>query len=338
MTLDRRSLLKALGASAVATSFTRSSGVPAAATETAAQAAGAWPGHQPGKVYLGAHAQEFERTLGDTGPLGVHRTFYQWNLGQRELRTITADHAARRLPWVSFKPPGGWQSWSAIGRGEYDADIRARARAYAEFSDPIVVTFHHEPTDDARSEGAAYSRAWCRVHDIMEDETGLQNVVSVPITTEWTFDPWNDRDDPADWATPQILERCHFYGIDTYHYPSLRGYDERVAPVLDYLDAAGHPDLMIGIGETAATDDHQGQQGADWWRQQWRWVESNVDRIGVVSYYNYVHPQNSEYNWSLWQSGSKLRAFRDSLASSVALTSLAAGSAQPPGEPDPCQT
>lgn len=330
MMLNRRSLVKAVGAAALAAPFAHSA---VAATSShgprlpsrANLHSPAWPGHRVGQVYLGvhAHADDLDRTLEDTGPVGVHRTFYQWDVSNREVSTITSDHASRRLPWVSFKPPGGtWHAWEAIGNGQYDEDIRARARVYAEFAQPIIVTFHHEPTDDAPSQGAAFSKAWCRIHDVMADETALQNVVSVPITTDWIFDDWNKQDDPREWATPEVLDRCHFFGVDTYQQPSQRGNEERVGPLLDYLDSRGHGDKMVGIGETGATDDLPGKSGAEWWQEQWAWAEQNADRVGVISYYNYVHPRNSQYNWSLWQSQSKLSAFQDSLASPIAATSL----------------
>lgn len=331
MNFDRRTLLKAASVAALAAPLAGSAAASARPPGLhpplpTSRRVASWPGHKAGQVYLGAHthADDLARTIEDVGPIGVRRTFYQWDLANRELQTIAADHAANRLPWVSFKPPGGsWRSWEAIGNGHYDEDIRARARAYAEFSQPIIVTFHHEPTDDAPEQGAEFSRAWCRIHDVMEDETSLRNVVSVPITTDWIFDDWNKKDNPREWATPEVLDRCHFFGIDTYQQPSQRGYVDRVGFLLDYLDAHGHSDKMVGIGETGATDDLAGKTGAQWWREQWSWVEQNVDRVGVVSYYNYVHPRNSKYNWSLWQSRAKLNAFQEAINSPVAATSLA---------------
>ena len=35
-----------------------------------------------------------------------------------------------------------------MASGKYDADIRARARRYAELSKPVIVTFNHEPHND----------------------------------------------------------------------------------------------------------------------------------------------------------------------------------------------
>ncbi|MFV0460824.1 MAG: hypothetical protein ACK5MT_18870, partial [Actinomycetales bacterium] len=108
-------------------------------------------GHQPGRLYLG---QSYPGDIADAeaqagGRFGVHRTFYQWDGGDREDARIREAHANGRLPWVSFKPPGGTSSWSAVGAGTYDADLRVRARRYAGYTKPVIVTFHHEPTNDS---------------------------------------------------------------------------------------------------------------------------------------------------------------------------------------------
>ena len=57
--------------------------------------------HLPRDVLRG----DFSAALAQTGPIGLHRTFYRWSEGTRETRNIQSDHAARRMPWISFKPP-----------------------------------------------------------------------------------------------------------------------------------------------------------------------------------------------------------------------------------------
>lgn len=315
MTLDRRTLLKLGGVAAAATALpvTAASAANAATPLRAAAAQPRWPGHQPGRIILGAASSEWDRTVADLGQLGAHRTFYQWGLTSREEATIRTDHAEQRMPWVSFKPPAGHSSWDAVAAGQYDADIRRRARFYAGFDKPVIVTFHHEPTDDAPTRGDSYSRAWCRVHDIMADETGLQNVVSVPITTQWIFNPWNRQDDPREWATGPILDRAHFFAVDLYHNASQQGLDERLGVVMDHLDAMGHPELMVGIGEIGATDEFPGYSGADWWREQWLWAKQHTDRLGIISYFNTPH----KHDWTLWESETKMLYFQWALKSRV---------------------
>lgn len=323
--IDRRSLLKLTGAAAVGAAFaghmhasSAVTGGPSAAVTTAVR----WPGHQPGKVYLGVSTGgPLSDTLRRTGPVGLYRTYHTWKISAGELKTISADHKANRMPWVSFKPPNSTSgAWSAIAAGKYDADIRARARAFAGLSKPVIVTFNHEPADNHPTRGADFSRAWCRIHDIMRNETNLRNVVSVPIIGDWTFNPLNKQHDHRDWATPQILDRCHFFGVDLYQNRSGDGYATRLGRVLNYLDSMGHPQMMVGLGETGATDDYPYATGASWWKQQWTWSVNNSNRLAAISYFNSTRNNNSGSNWLLWQSKAKLDAFIASLRSASAAT------------------
>lgn len=317
--LDRRSLMKlaTMAAFGVATA-----GAGAVVAGPAAAAAPLWPGHDPGYIYLGASNQgDISSTVNRTGPLGLQRTYYRWVDSSREDRNIKADHAARRLPWVSFKPPSSSPGgWDAVASGRHDADIRARARRYAGYSRPVVVTFNHEPHNDATGTPAEFARAWSHLHDVMDSETGLANVVSVPIIGDWVFNPVNKKDEPQDYLTGDILDRCHFLGLDTYQNRSGQGYDIRLGRVLDFLDARGHRDKMVGLGETGATDAFGSPSGAAWWNASWSWAVANRQRVAAVSYFNSLHNNNSGNNWLLWESSSKLEAFRASLASPWATT------------------
>lgn len=287
------------------------------ATSSPARAGTGWPGNQSGRIYLGCSAQDFNATLSRTGPVGLHRTFHQWS-GSTEAKAIADDHAANRLPWVSFKPPssppGGW---TAIASGHYDNDIRARARRYAGLSKPVIATFNHEPHTDSGSP-SDFAAAWCRVHDIMASETGLKNVASVPIAGEWIFNPVNRRNEPGDYVTSGVLARCSFLGLDLYQNRSGGGFAERVGRVISWLNSQGYPNKMVGIGETGCTEDYGSPSGAQWWTDSWNWAVANRDRIAAISYFNSLHNNNSGNNWLLWQSTSKLAAFQASLRSSTA--------------------
>lgn len=313
--ISRRSLLGA----GVAGAVTVASAPPTSA------ATPRWPGHKPGKCYLGfATRSPLQRELDRVGSIGVRRHFYQWSIGPYEKRRIADDHAARRIPWVSFQPPSGNAStWRAIGNGQYDAEIRRRARAYAEFNKPIIVTFHHEPTEEGRSGDLPlqFRRAWCRVHDVMKDETNLRNVVSVPIIGEFTFNPWNRKDDPDDWVRPDVLSRCHFFGTDLYQNPSGEGLGVRLERIRDHLRNMGYGQKMIGIGEIGATG-RWGPSAETWWRRQWNWVSNNTDKVGVISYYHNPAGTPSKPTWRLDQTSGLLDAFRRSVRSSVASARL----------------
>ncbi|RJK97896.1 hypothetical protein [Vallicoccus soli] len=310
--LDRRQLLRL---SLLGAAGTVLAGAGATALAAPAAAAARWPGHQPGRIYLGGSGQ----LSAVQDQLGLARTYYKWGDGTRETRNITAAHRAGRLPWISFKPPSG-ASWSQIASGRYDADLRARARRYAQLGGPVVATFNHEPHTDVGHLGTSqdFARAWCRVHDVMRDETGLRNVASVPILGDWTFNPVNRRDSPEGYLSGGVLDRAHFLGIDLYQNRSGDGYEVRLGRILGYLDARGRSDLMVGVGETGATDGYRDPSGAEWWTSSWDWAAARTSRIGAISYFSSLHNNNSGNNWLLTESATKLAAFRRSLTSSTA--------------------
>lgn len=315
--MNRRELLKAASLTALSATALGSS---TALTALPASAAPSWPGHKPGRVYLGMSSHgSFSDALRLTGQVGLRRTFYRWDDARRESRNISADHSADRLPWVSFKPPfsskGGW---AAVASGRYDGDIRARARRYAALSRPVVVTFNHEPHNDATGTPAEFAKAWLRIHRVMQGETGLQNVAFVPIIGEWEFNPVNRSRNPGEYITEAVLQHCAFLGVDLYQTRKGEGYRERVGRVFDWLDGQGHRDLQVGIGETGCTDDFGSPSGARWWEDSWRWTVANRDRMAAISYFNSLHNNNSGKNWLLTQSSSKLRAFRASVSSATA--------------------
>ena len=117
-----------------------------------AAAAGKWPGHRPGMIYLGLSAagsvDSAEKT---TGPVGIFRSFSHWGSASKEVAEIRGNQAEGRLTWISYDPPVSTSGiWAKIGSGAYDADIRARAQVYAGLSVPAIVTFSHEPQADLR--------------------------------------------------------------------------------------------------------------------------------------------------------------------------------------------
>ena len=278
-----------------------------------------WPGHRPCRVYLGmSYPGDIADAEALTGPVGVHRSYFQWDDLSREDEAIADDHANRRLPWVSFKPPSSETGWVRVAEGDVDHDLRERARHYALFAEPIVVTFHHEPSDDADGSSEDFAAAWARTYDVMRDEAGLDHVAFVPILGEWQYNPENIDGHPGQWVTSDVLDRAAFLGVDVYQNDSGETYDVRLGRVLDWLGRHGRPDLMIGVGETGCTDTFGSPTAVQWWTDSWGWVEQNTDRVGVVAYFDSDRNSRSGVHWPLTESHGKLRAFEESLASSAA--------------------
>ncbi|MDQ3627437.1 MAG: hypothetical protein M3419_01165 [Actinomycetota bacterium] len=314
--VNRRTALRLLGAAAVGgVTLSVAAGIaPVPALGAAPAGKPRWFGHQPGKVYLGVSMPEDIATAEQvTGQLGVQRTFFDWNDGDREDRTVAADHAAGRLPWISFKPasssPGGW---AAIACGEHDQALRARARRYAAYRKCTLLTFHHEPTNDNTGTGAEWAAAYLHSRAIIRDEIGRSNIRFVPIIGDWAFNPRNGDANAGEFLTPDVLDHCAFVGVDCYQNASLEGFDNRLGRIVEFLDRQGFPKKMLGIGETGSTDYYGVPGAAEWWTRQWTWIENNTDRVGVVSYFNSGRNSRDGVYWPLDESTQKMSRFRDS--------------------------
>ena len=312
--LDRRSFLALAGTGAAAATV----GVPAlAAPAAAAAAAPRWAGHQPGRVYLGVSGPGSTDAVEQrVGALGARRTFYTWTQVDREVQQARSDHAADRLPWLSFKPPGGAGTWKDIAAGRYDADLAKRATAYAGLALPLVVTFHHEPTNDS-SDGAAWGAAYNRIYDVMNGSADLAHVAFSPIIGDWAFNQKNKAIDPAGWLTSSVLQRTDLLGIDCYQNRSGAAFDTRLEFIHGWLTKAGHGDTMLGVGETGATETFGTPAAATWWNTSWQWAEANTDKIGLISYFNSTRNSKANVYWALDESKAKEDAFRRSLASAT---------------------
>lgn len=281
-----------------------------------------WLGHQPGRIYLGLSTQgDAAPTVGLTGPIGLTREFFSWTNVDGEIRRIKQEQSRRRLPWTSFKPAySGSGSWAAVASGRYDAELRTRARRYAELSKPVVVTFNHEPQTDVPVNGSPsdFARAWVRVHDVMNGATGLKNVVFVPILGEWVFNPINKGPNAQEYLTSAVLSRCAFLGVDLYQNASGQNYAGRLPRILSFLDDRGHGDKMIGIGETGACNAWGTPSGAKWWTDAWSWAAAHTDRVGAISYFSSTANSKAGQNWKLTETTAKLNAYRASLTSTAA--------------------
>jgi hypothetical protein len=279
---------------------------------------GRWPGHQPGKVLLGVSSADIAASIASVGPIGLRRTFYNW-ADAGEDKAIKGDHAAGRLPWVSFKPPGGGPSgWSAIAAGGYDTDIKTMARRYAGYSKPVISTFHHEPTNDS-GDPAQYAAAWVRIHDLMRSETGLANVTFAPIIGDWEFNPKNRDGNPDGYLTPAVLERIPFLGVDLYQNASNDGYAQRLTRIVDWLDYRGVVDPMVGIGETGCCLAEDPEPHA-WLEHNWEWTVAHTDQIGAMSYFDSTRNSRDAHVWSLKETQAKTNTYKSLLASPVATT------------------
>jgi len=276
----------------------------------------AWPGQVPGKVVVGMSCGSIcaqrERELGRS--YGVHRTFFGWGDWAGMAATIRADHAAGRLPWVSFKPPaGGAAGWQRVVSGGVDAGLRDLATMLKANDDrPVLVTFHHEPSNDgAEADGATWAAAYAHIHDLLLAQGALVNVSDPPIVGDWLFNAANRAQDPANWVTEAVLSRAPFLGLDLYENNGGETFAERIPAVRSWLAARGHGDLMVGIGETGGTDATYPKLSAvDWLEQNLGWAVDHPDEVAVLSYFNSTANSRDGVYWPLDESSGKLAAYR----------------------------
>jgi hypothetical protein len=281
-------------------------------------------GHVPGKVRLGMSTPgSLTAAPGFCRGISLQRSFFDWADGAREDATVAQDHAAGRIPWISFKPASSARGgWAAIAAGHHDQALRARARRYAAYKKVTWVTFHHEPTNDTAGTGAEWAAAYLRVRSVIRDEVGTTKVRFAPIIGDWAFNPQNRDANAGKFLLPEVLEHAAFLGVDCYENSSREGYEIRLGRIADWLDKRGFPRTMLAVGETGCTNYYGVVGAAEWWRQQWAWCERNTDRIAAVSYFNSTRNSRSGVFWPLNESRAKADAYRSSGRSTRVAPSL----------------
>ena len=314
--ISRRELFKwaAVGAAALA--------LPAAGGGSALAAPSAqWAGHRPGRVYLGMSTPvSIAEARQEAGDFGLMRTFHGWNTLKAESRAIQRAHQASMIPWVSFASVGASKGgWRAIANGSQNAAIRARARHYASVSRPVIVTFHHEPHGKMEGTRRDWADAFVRIHSVMKSETGLKNVALAPIIGDWEFNPRNKNGDPGGFLTDRVLERAAFLGTDLYQNQSGSRFSDRLGATMSWLDRRGYPQMMVGVGETGATNKFGRPDATTWWNDAWGFVRQERHRVGAVSYFNSNRNSKAWVYWPIDESWKKRKAYRSSVSDWVSV-------------------
>jgi hypothetical protein len=150
--------------------------------------------------------QEMESQVGHT--LGVHRTYWSPSQVSSAANSASADLAAGRLPWMSFKVP---YSWSAMANGAGDSWARSLATRMAKVNGPVWIAFVHEP------EGDGDVQAWRR----MQEHLGpilRSNAPNVAFTIILTL--WDDLYGPSQYRLNKIWPntKIDVGGVDIYNY------------------------------------------------------------------------------------------------------------------------
>ncbi|UAL30584.1 hypothetical protein K8W59_03420 [Nocardioides rotundus] len=118
-----------------------------------------------------------EAQFGTTLP--IRRDYFGPGDIDKAVSKVRADHAAKRLPWISFKLPG---TWKQMADGEYDAWVRELTAKLAATDGPVWVAFHHEPENDSQPV-AEWTRMQARLSKIVH--AGSDNVAFTIILMGW---------------------------------------------------------------------------------------------------------------------------------------------------------
>ncbi len=289
--LTRRQALRgsaALGALAVSTavpatayaSRTTSPQDAMAAAAATARFAGD-PGN--GKVFYGASVvasyglSTLESKLGHR--LGCHRGYFVPNSQKGLLQQVKDDHAKGRLPIVSTKVP---DTWANMASGKQDSWLRNLLSALAADKQPVMLTLHHEPENDAGPTGMK-AQDWRSMYDhaVVLAASLAPNVTMTPVLMQFTFEPGSGRK-PADW----VPTTTKVFATDCYNAWSptdglqWRALGDKLSLVLPY--ANGRPIVLAEYG--CRTDPKHPGAAAQWMRDAFDWCRTH--NVVAMSYFN----------------------------------------------------
>lgn len=303
--LSRRSLLHCGAAAAVTVA-----GAPLLGA-AAAHAAGKrrFPGDPgPGKLYYGASSQQnvsdWEADMGQV--LALHRTYHKPRQIGGMIRTARVDLDTGRMPHLSMKPPG---RWAGVAAGREDAWLRDISRGLARLDQPLFLTFHHEPENDAKRRGTARDFVAMQKHIIAHFAQRAPKVTIVPVLQGWSFSPYNRKAHPERWYVPT----AKVYGVDIYNpFSTKRDQWVTFATKLDEVRKYTHG-KPIAIGEYGCRNDPDNPgRAAAWMADAFAYAQRHD--IVSMSYFNSAR-HSPDGTWAL--DGQRAEVFESNLASAV---------------------
>lgn len=241
-----------------------------------------------------------ERAYGTT--FGVHRTYYQSGQVDSAVRTVKADLAAGRLPWISFKAPYSWADMAA-GKGDaWAADLAAKLK---QVDGPVWVAVHHEP--EMEGDVKVWARMQARISPIIRN--GAPNVAFTIIVMGYHQVFGNDPALSFDaiWPGDGLVD---VLGIDPYNQYGTAANKE-FRELKDYyteLDAfADKHGTRWGVAETGYTHTAAAKDAA--WLNR---AVSDMEAMGGVALSYFDSGLNSDADWTL-STTQKVNAFSSAL-------------------------
>lgn len=285
-------------------------------TATAAKKRAAFPGHRPGRVYLGISCgvECAKRESHLRANVGLKRWFRQWGNWNSVAEAIKEDRRKNRRTWISIEGPSGGapSGWLAVAQGKYDHQIRQLAQVLKRHDDqPIFLSFDHEMSNKAPdSQASWWTRGFNRFHDVLKRAHALKRVALAPIHASWLFGKFNGGKSPAKWLPPSVLRRSSFVAVDVYQNWKGESFGNRIRRLDNWLDRHGRPHMKIGVGETGATNGLGGQTASSWLNQSLSWAAKNRRKMVAISYFNSTANSASNVYWPLDESAKKVAVYR----------------------------
>lgn len=285
-------------------------------TATSTKKRPAFPGHRPGRVYLGMSCgvECAKRESHLRANVGLKRWFKQWGNWNGVAEAIKEDRRKNRRTWISIEGPSGGapSGWLAVGQGQYDQQIRELARVLKRHDNqPIFLSFDHEMSNKAsNSQASWWTRGFKRFHDVLKRAHALKRVALAPIHASWLFSKFNGGKSPAKWLPPGVLRRSSFVAVDVYQNWKGESFGNRIHRLDRWLDRHGHPRMKIGVGEAGATNGLGGQTASSWLNQALRWAAKNRRKMVAISYFNSTANSASGVYWPLDESATKATVYR----------------------------
>lgn len=243
-------------------------------------------------------------------PVGVHRIYGDGAATSgaqtvaNVLATASADVAAGRVPWVSYKLPAGI-TWATAKTGAADGFAQARCAEMGALPGPVMLTWHHEPEGD-QSPGSDFAAMHARLYQFSKPYGNIKcgpvlisynELHQVPAGAGWGLDTL--------W--PGAFDAGDFIAFDAYcHYGTASGGSwfflgpTYLTPLAQFAARKGVPWAIgeFGISATAAAYNRaitggspDGTSGGDvtWLKEAWQTaldLNQNTARCLAMSYFD----------------------------------------------------
>jgi hypothetical protein len=219
------------------------------------------------------------------------------------------DIAAGRIPMVAWGPVASGE----VNRGNWDPQVRLRARAVRALGQPVLITWFPDMANPDRAAAAGqpdqYVAAWRRIRRIFNEE-GAQNAVWVWCAGAGLFasggaDDWYPGDAHVDWTCAEGYNERHPQRPDTV----ARSFEEIFTPFHEW--ATGHDRPMM-VGRFGTVEDSPGDKPA-WVEAARAALQGPLSGIDAVVYDSTEAPaptfDSPAHDWRMDSSEESMAAF-----------------------------